>query len=172
MMEARDFTLSDAAIARFWSKVNKDGPTQPHMTTPCWVWIGSRHRGYGYLHVDDRHIRAHRMSMFIHFPSCFPTPLCVLHACDHPPCVNPAHLRLGTNSENIVEMHKKGRAPHGGQRSFAKLNEAKVVEIRKLSADGMRICQLCKMFDVSDHTIRRVVSGTQWRHVPMTKEIS
>jgi hypothetical protein len=91
---------------RFWPKVDRGGSDE------CWEWIGSRHPdGYGRIGAGGKHggtIYAHRASWEIH-GNKIPNGLCVLHHCDNPPCVNPAHLFLGTQADNIKDKVAKGR---------------------------------------------------------------
>lgn len=113
----RKYTPEERAAA-FWSKVNKDGPTQPHMATPCWEWTGTRGSG-GYGRPTDAAgnlVGAHRVA---HEYAIGPIPdgLFVLHACDYPPCVRPDHLRAGTRAENIADAVSRGHM--GGPRPGA-----------------------------------------------------
>jgi hypothetical protein len=86
--------------ARFWPKVEK--------TAGCWIWRGSRDRnGYGRISERNKPQLAHRVSWRIHH-AAEPT-ACVLHRCDNPPCVNPAHLFLGSRADNSKDMIAKGR---------------------------------------------------------------
>jgi len=95
---------------RFWNYVDKNG------ANGCWVWTASRHRfGYGLLVKEQsttkkrgRHRTAHRLSWELH-NGAIPKGLSVLHHCDNPPCVNPAHLFLGTQADNNRDMFAKGR---------------------------------------------------------------
>ena len=87
----------------FWEKVDK------HAEGGCWVWTGTRQVfGYG---ISLRYRLAHRVSWEI-ANGPIPDGLWVLHRCDNPPCVNPAHLFLGTQTENMRDMTAKGRHPH------------------------------------------------------------
>lgn len=112
--------------ASFWQKVDKgteDG---------CWIWTGARHRkGYGRFAVANRRkVYAHRYSWELaHGP--IPDGLFVLHRCDNPPCVNPGHLFLGTNQDNMRDAAAKGRLV-----SRAKLTEAIVTSMRRRHAAG------------------------------------
>jgi hypothetical protein len=86
---------------RFWMKVNRSGS--------CWLWTaGTTVFGYGQFFIDGRLEGAHRVSWRLHFGN-IPDDLCVLHRCDVPACVNPAHLFLGTKSDNARDSVAKGR---------------------------------------------------------------
>ena len=89
---------------RFWSKVNK--------TEGCWLWTGGKNYGYGQFWDGRKPQQAHRISWGIH---CGPIPdgLWVLHRCDVPSCVNPAHLFLGTHTDNMRDAATKGRLAIG-----------------------------------------------------------
>lgn len=96
-------TFTPTDVDRFWSQVDK--------TADCWVWKGTATRdGYGQQMINamGRPVTAHRMSYSIHVGP-IPKGMCVMHACDNPPCVNPAHLKLGTHLDNMRDMVAKGR---------------------------------------------------------------
>lgn len=109
--------ITQLPSVRFARHVNKDGPTQPHMETPCWMWTAARHeRGYGAFGLRTRvgrtSIAAHRFSWTLaHGP--IPEGALVLHQCDNPPCVRPDHLHLGTNQENMDEAVERKRFVQG-----------------------------------------------------------
>lgn len=148
----------------------------------CWVWMGSLNRGgYGRCRTSSLgQMLAHRASWFFHFGP-FDVSLDVCHRCDHPWCVNPAHLFLGTHSENMRDMASKGRAAKGCKNPFwlrkywglnkggssrnAKLTDEKVREIRRLHAGGTKTAKLSVDFSVSKRTIQFVVCGKRWGHV-------
>lgn len=122
---------------RFWSKVNKDGPIQPHVPElgPCWVWTGAKYGSkwkYGFLGGcrGARNKLAHHLSWEMH---CGPIPegQWVLHRCDNPPCVNPKHLFLGTAKDNTQDMLKKGRHKHSGRKPGSKLSPESLASFRK-----------------------------------------
>ena len=74
----------------------------------CWLWRGYTRKGYGYFNVDKRSTRAHRYA-YERFVGPIAAGLVVMHTCDVPNCVNPAHLRLGTVADNMHDMDAKGR---------------------------------------------------------------
>ena len=125
--------LPEEHAVRFWSRVTMSSQDE------CWLWLGTIDRlGYGEIHLRGSRKRylAHRLSWEIAFG---PIPAgqhhgttCVLHRCDNPPCVNPHHLFLGTQLENIADRNRKKRARGGrGIRNCrAKLTWPDVVAIR------------------------------------------
>lgn len=101
-------------IERFWSRIDKHGPIPEHSPElgPCWIYIGHRNTGgYGHINTGRHHgsmVLTHRYSWILHYgPIQDETPF-VLHHCDNPPCVNPAHLFVGTQADNVKDMMAKG----------------------------------------------------------------
>lgn len=75
----------------------------------CWIWIGGKTSdGYGKFYLNGIKRRAHRVAWVIRNGQ-IPEGLNVLHNCDNPSCVNPDHLFLGTQIDNIIDMVSKGR---------------------------------------------------------------
>lgn len=100
---------------RFWSKVKRGG------TDACWEWQASKARGgYGQVWCDGRMRLAHRI-VWVLTNGSIPAGLYVLHRCDNPPCVNPKHLFLGTQADNMADMQEKGRrVDHYGDENGAR----------------------------------------------------
>lgn len=87
----------------FWEKVDVAGPDE------CWEWQAATSSGYGSFGIGyPENIAAHRYSWMLHSGE-IPDGKIVRHTCDNRPCVNPAHLRLGTKADNFVDMMERGR---------------------------------------------------------------
>lgn len=89
----------------------------------------------------------------------------VCHRCDNPPCINPDHLFLGTNYDNVADKLKKGRhrTIRGSDRTDAKLTEADVLEIR--AASGISQQKLAEKYGVHQVLISKIKKGERWGHV-------
>ena len=90
---------------RFWAKVDKRGPEE------CWPWLGANDskRGYGTTWDGGRRRKATHVSWELHHGQPFPSGMAACHSCDNPPCVNPAHIWPGTQSDNLLDARRKGR---------------------------------------------------------------
>lgn len=151
--------------AVFWSKVAK--------TAGCWEWQGSRQRGprpYGKFGSKggQRTTYAHRVAYLL-TKGPIPPGLVVMHLCDNPPCVNPDHLVLGTNNENMADMAAKGRqrSPSlpGPTNPSVKLTLVQVEEIRRRAAAGEMGKHLAAAFGVGTSQIARIINRQSWREV-------
>jgi hypothetical protein len=153
---------------RFLACVYKDGPLLVGMEDPCWQWTGSRDSdGYGVFGVSGKTAKAHRFSFEYHVGT-IPSGLEVMHRCDNPSCENPAHLRLGTNKNNIDDRHAKGRDAKGEGHGRALLTEDDVRAIRRRYKPGCSrngIAALSREYGMSKGAIYHIVSGRNWKYV-------
>jgi len=142
---------------RFWTKVQK--------TEACWLWCGNVNRaGYGTIGVvGTKTVLAHRVSYELAKEPISEGHLC-LHTCDNPRCVRPDHLKLGTQLENVRDMHEKQRA--------SKVYRGQSVRMRqwKLILDFYKYrCGLCVRNDirlVKDHYLPLARGGkTHWTNI-------
>jgi hypothetical protein len=145
---------------RFWRYVVK--------TDGCWRWTSyTDPNGYGRLNVNGKPILASRMSYLVHFGS-IPDGMYVCHKCDNPVCSNPDHLFLGSQADNVRDMHSKGRAHKRGLPGEAhhssKLTNELVMEIRRTTDSD---ATLSKRLKISRATIHSARHGKTWRHLPM-----
>lgn len=128
----------------------------------CWEWDACKNEyGYGVFSYEGKPMQAHRVSWEIYVGSK-PDNMCVLHRCDNPGCVNPAHLFLGTRTDNANDRDNKGRVQHGEKHYNAKLTEAKVIEIRSRYAAGERQCDMACEYGVDPAAISLIVNRHTW----------
>lgn len=155
---------------RFWEKVNKLGsvPAGRPELGRCWEWTAATNdHGYGVLRPAGQRsgptVKAHRYSAELAGMDI--NGRHVLHACDNPPCVNPAHLRPGTDAANMADALERDRIPLGSERANARLIESQVAEIKQRLAAGARQKDLAPAYGVCPGTIGAIARGTTWRHV-------
>jgi hypothetical protein len=133
----------------------------------CWPWRCGRDKdGYGAISVNGHHRRAHVIAWELASGQVCPKGMCVMHSCDNPPCVNPAHLRLGTNGENVADMVAKGRAfrQRGSKHGNSKLTEEQVKWIRRLYKRGSTTREIAEIFSVTQSNIWYIVLRKTWTH--------
>lgn len=135
----------------------------------CWVWQRTaNNHGYGTLTINGRQHYAHRLAYELGFGP-IPEGTHLLHRCDNPRCINPAHLRPGSQSDNMADAVEKGRLIPpivrmiGVRNGAAKLNDQKVVEIRALLGQKVRQREIASRFQVSQTLISRIALGRLWR---------
>lgn len=143
-------------------------------STGCWDWQGYRRKGYGFMSVGSRLDQtkrqkpAHRLSYEI-FVGNIPPGLMVCHKCDNPGCINPKHLFLGTNQDNVNDREQKGRNNHyfGESDPNAILTTRDVLDARKARTNGATFRGLAHQYGVHVNTITRAVKGATWAHLPL-----
>lgn len=142
---------------KFWEKVDKKSEND------CWMWLGHIDR-YGYGKFWN--FLSHRFSWIDTFGN-IPDGLYVCHKCDNPSCVNPRHLFLGTQLDNMQDMVKKGRIHShiGEDNPKSKLSERDIYKIYRLYDAGLSGYKIAKMFLVSKTNILGIVRGKTWRHL-------
>jgi hypothetical protein len=150
-----------------------EGQDFARQSSGCWKWLRHiLHTGYGQLYFRGRMTLAHRAAWVLYRGS-IPESLCVCHSCDNPACVNPDHLWLGTQEDNMRDAARKGHLGHhspkpglqGDHNPHAKLNSRQVSVIRKAAALGVARRFLAGCFGVSHHTISNIVRRLRWRSV-------
>lgn len=163
-MSANSLQFGDPLLSeRFWQKV------VPEPMSGCWLWTGTdAGNGYGVFRLSERSMGAHRYILSMsHYPWLKDRPnVFVCHKCDVSCCVNPDHLFLGSQADNMADKTRKGRQTKGVKHHRAKLNEEDVIEIRRLYATGTKTQKMiAKLFDVTQATIGYITIGATWRSV-------
>ena len=138
---------------RFWSRVDKKGPDD------CWEWTGYiGDWGYGTMQYGYNS-SAHRISYEIAYGPIPKGKKC-LHKCDNRKCVNPNHLYLGTQSDNMYDRAKRNPNNQGGREKGSKFYEGEAWLMKKLWKSGkFTQGQIAKMFKCSRNTIGHIVNG-------------
>lgn len=142
-------------MKRFWSKVN--------ITPDCWTWEASAtNAGYGQFSFRGTMMGAHRVAWILTHGD-IPEGQQVLHRCDIKLCVNPSHLFLGTQQDNMQDMANKGRAPDRfGETCNAKLTEKQVLMIRGSDCVASKIAV---ELGINRQTIYDIRNRKTWRHI-------
>lgn len=146
------------AAKRFLSHINK--------TDTCWLWTGVKHNiyGYGQFSVGYKQYRAHRYA-YQTMVGEIPAGMDVCHSCDIRSCVNPSHLWLGMQKDNMADMAEKGRRPCGSASHLAKLSEKDVCQIKSLVSAGLTHQNVADNFGVGRPCITKIVNGLRWKQL-------
>ena len=136
--------------------------------TGCWEWLMYRDR-YGIVRYKGELHKAHRL-MYELTKGEIPEGMQVCHTCDNPSCVNPDHLWIGTQADNVRDMCDKGRNSYGDQRgenhSGVKLTEEDVIVMRKYYTWGISsITELAQEFGVGYAQAWAIVKRKSWTHI-------
>ncbi len=150
---------------RFWSKVNK--------SKSCWLWIGPKNNaGYGMITIKARRPRctwyAHRIAWELTngpIPDQSPR-LCICHRCDNPSCVNPEHLFLGTDRDNVLDAFAKGRRLKNRRPKSTRFTPEQIKEIRRAYVPYKMGCrEIGEIFGASQIIIWRIVTRRIYAYV-------
>lgn len=155
----------------------------------CWLWLASKAPGgYGQVRINRVLVRAHRVA-YERAVGPVPDGLHVLHRCDNPPCCNPAHLFVGTRSDNMRDMVAKGRhysrtkpeclsrgerhgsrtkpesVQRGERNASARVTEDAVRAMRAMREAGAQFRDIGAAFGVGARCAWAAVTGRSWSHV-------
>jgi hypothetical protein len=149
-------------VFRFFLRINLNNETN------CWEWdTSSRDNPYGIFRIRKTQLKAHVVSYAL-FTGPVPEDLCVCHTCDNPPCVNPDHLFLGTQNDNIKDCWGKGRgrkfpSQNGESNVVSKLTEENVLYLRNHYKPPMSAW--AKKYGVTEATLYHALKGDTWSHL-------
>jgi hypothetical protein len=141
---------------RFWEKVGK--------SPGCWEWQAQlNNKGYGLFRPcgTDPKVAAHRFSYRLAHRA-IPDGKWVLHRCDNRKCVNPAHLFVGTHSDNMRDMFTKGRSGR------SKIGPDEVREIRRRKQVGEKYQDIANYLGVSLDAVKKIGAGRTWSYLDLT----
>jgi len=163
--------MKKTAEERFWEKVKIGAESD------CWEWTGHIYHPspanpnklpYGKFFANSKLFLAHRYSYELH-NGPIPPGMSILHKCDNPKCVNPAHLFLGTHADNMQDVYQKGRKSlkgfgAGEGNSHSTLTDDDIRKIRSLfPIHSTR--EIAEIFGVTQEHISRIVARAVWKHV-------
>lgn len=149
--------------------------SMPEPNSGCLLWLrGVTKFGYGWVRANGAARLAHRVSYEL-ANGPIPAGMCILHKCDVPACINPDHLRLGTQIDNIADMRAKGRSSDGRPRPDArgerngnnKHSEKLMLAVKR--ADGT-YAEIARIYGVSETAVGYVKRGIQWAHLSAPSE--
>lgn len=143
---------------RFFDKISLT-----HPPGGCWIWQAQKDRdGYGRFQYEDRPQNAARVAYQL-FVGMIPSGLFVLHKCDVRPCVNPNHLYLGTQKDNLRDMTNRKRNQRGESHCNAKFTESQVLAIRDDKHNSIPF--LATKYGVSYGAIYHIKKRDNWKHI-------
>jgi len=146
--------MDEDTLQRFESKIDK--------TDDCWLWMSSKDLdGYGKITINNKQFFAHRV-FYVLYNGPIPDGMVVRHKCRNK-CVNPEHLEIGTQAENMKDKVRDGTSNRGERNATAKLTADKVLEIRRRSNELQS--DLAKEFGVADQTISEIINRHTWKHI-------
>lgn len=156
--------MDQESILRFWKHVTVES------IDDCWLWIASKNSGgYGVFRTNKTNYLAHRFAWLITYGD-IPVEnsyhgTCVLHKCDSRACVNPKHLFLGTQNDNMKDMAEKKRGNANLQRKLSS-DQAREIKLLLMAPKNKRksLREIAKMFGVSHNTIWQISHQIAWKH--------
>ncbi len=161
---------------RYMSTVERfDAQYMPIPEAGCWLWIGTKVKGYGQFRADGSSQLAHRYSLAQALGRQLLPDMFACHKCDTPSCVNPDHLFEGTVQDNVDDLVRKGLQPQGERLSATfktRCHGRSHHSSRLIEPDVLAICAsseslktLATTYKVSRSTISKIKKGLIWKHI-------
>lgn len=155
MTPARQYPHTPDDLARFWSRVSKQ--------EGCWLWTaGKFSNGYGAFRINGNNVRAHRFSFFLKQQMPIPNNTVVRHSCDTKACVNPQHLLIGSQQDNVDDRNSRGRQAKGESVPTAKLTDGQIESVRR---DLRSQRKIATAFGVTRTAVQKIQQRKAWKHV-------
>lgn len=136
----------------------------------CWTCTTASSTRSGYLHIPITHdgvrnlVKVHRFS-YEHFVGPIPEGMLICHKCDNRWCCNPDHLFVGSQSDNMQDMVRKGRGLVGEKNANTSFTESDVISIYADIDSGLTRTAIAKKHGVSAVTISHIATGRNWKHL-------
>ena len=134
----------------------------------CWICTSHSKNSDGYPRIR-RNGKSQYLSRFLYEQKNGPIPegLVMRHKCDNPACVNPDHLEVGTQYDNIQDMKKRGRErkAFGADHYCAKFTEEQVKEILQHGKDGIKQAVIARIYGVSRNVINRIINKKTYKNI-------
>ena len=128
----------------------------------CWEWPFSKYAtGYGSVSYKGRTVLTHRLACELDGRP-IGDGLVTRHLCNNPPCCNPAHLKEGTQSENLADMIWSGRSTRGTKNTQAKLTAQQVLEIVDRCNVGATQASVAEVYGICRPNVSAIMSGYTW----------
>lgn len=144
-------------VNRFLSFVDRE------VEAPCWKWIGAFLSGYGSFWMEGKMVSAHRASHLL-FKGDIAAGMLMLHSCDNKWCVNPAHVRSGTHSENMKEAHARGLLSPNIQ--YRMLTDEQVTAMRAEYQNRYgELPRLARKYGLSKSAVHAIVTSVNYAHL-------
>lgn len=142
-------------MQRFWAKVDKT------IISDCWLWTGAKASyGHGRFTVHTKIVvRSHRFIWEI-LHGVIPEGMVICHKCDNTACVNPEHLFMGTQADNIRDMHLKKREIRGSKCPWAKLTKEQSLDIKNDTRPQRKIA---KEYGICQQSVSLIKQGKNWK---------
>ena len=130
----------------------------------CWEWTGTcAGSGYPQVQIDKSYWSVHRLSLSLSGVDV--SGYVVRHTCDNKKCINPDHLEIGTQRQNIDDAMERGLTPKGSSIPSSKLSESDIPVIRQRLSSGETCTNIAKSYGVSHTVISLIKRNKTWKHV-------
>lgn len=158
-----EYVRTEGVCVRFWKNVEIRGKKE------CWPWTGRLDKhGYGRLSVGKTPKLAARIAVEIKIQRKLEKGECALHKCDNPRCVNPKHLWVGTQGDNMRDKEEKGRGNYakGEKASNNRFTESDIRTMRNLYASGrFKLVEIARKFQTVGPVVSMIVHRKRWKHI-------
>jgi hypothetical protein len=145
-------------VARFWSYVDKRGADE------CWPWIGAATNGRGYIGIGRKTLRATRYMWQLAHGEALDASKKICHACDNPICVNPAHLWVGSQFDNVQDMDRKRRRVNANEKLSPELVSA--IRVVCASCPDVNVRTFSVVLGINYMTLYDILRRKTWKDVP------